>query len=146
MGESSIESHLAELQIAELPSVELLSAESLFEEPPSEELSSKESSFVDHTASSLLNPALSPSPNCTTSPYLDRAEPQPQLSSPCYSQFDHLPMELFQLIILFLPPLAAASLSLTCRSAQSIIRTKYFDQLQGKDWRKRRLELSSYIS
>ncbi|KFY76513.1 hypothetical protein V499_03869 [Pseudogymnoascus sp. VKM F-103] len=81
MGESSIESHLAELQIAELPSVELLSAESLFEEPPSEELSSEESSFVVHTTSSLLNPALSSSPNRTTSPYLDRAEPQPQLSS-----------------------------------------------------------------
>ncbi|OBT80539.1 hypothetical protein VF21_00316 [Pseudogymnoascus sp. 05NY08] len=129
MGELSIESQLAELQIAEPPFEESSSEESSseeppsedppfeeppseephFEEPPSEEPPSKESSstksaFVDHTTSSLLKPAVSSSQNCTTSA----------------SSFSLLPL------------LDAASLSLTCKSALFLLRSKHLNQFR---WR-----------
>ncbi|KFZ02733.1 hypothetical protein V501_09469 [Pseudogymnoascus sp. VKM F-4519 (FW-2642)] len=145
VGEESIESLLAELQVAELPSEEPPFEEPPFEEPPFEESSSTKSALVDHTTSSLLNPAASPSPNrttsallcSTTSPYLDSAEWQTQLSSPGYSPFDHLPIDLFELIVSLLPPIAAASLSLTCRSTLFLLRNKCLNQFRERSCPKR---------
>ncbi|OBT45742.1 hypothetical protein VE00_03911 [Pseudogymnoascus sp. WSF 3629] len=137
---SAAESHPAKPPYAEPPSEESPSAES-----PSAESSSAESTLVHHTTPLSLQRAAPTSPNHTTStsscsstsPYPDSAEPQPQLSSPGYSPFDHLPIDLFQLIVSSLPPLAAASLSLTCKSILFLLRAKYLNQYRRRGCRKR---------